>query len=229
MDQASPERAAGAARAARTRTDYSVRVCDDPVGAVGVIGPNAITQVAASLGTARARPVFQVAGLAHYLVTPPQEMVPQRDVRALHATLRTMLGESDARYIARDAGARTAAYLLANRIPRPAQRLFRVLPAWLAARMLLAMIRRHAWTFCGTADFAVSAAPPWRLAIKGCVLCRGAHADVPMCDFYAACFGALFRALVHPAARVEEIACCATGDPACVFEIAFICDGKRVI
>jgi divinyl protochlorophyllide a 8-vinyl-reductase len=207
--------------AAGTANARSVRVCDDPVGAVGVIGPNAITQVAAALGAARARPIFEVAGLAHYLLTPPASMVPQRDVRALHAALRAMLGESEARRVARDAGARTAVYLLANRIPRAAQRVFRLMPAWLAARMLLATIRRHSWTFCGTAEFQAAGTAPVRLSIKGCVLCRGAQSAVPVCDFYAACFAGLFRALVHPAARATEVACTATGAETCAFEVAW--------
>jgi divinyl protochlorophyllide a 8-vinyl-reductase len=201
----------------------SMRVNDDPAGTVGVIGPNAINQVAAALGMPRAGPIFQVAGLTHHLAKPPDRMVPQSDVRALHAALRGMLGEAEAALVARDAGKRTALYLLAHRIPRPAQHGLRMLPARLAARLLLAMIERHAWTFCGTAALEVSRVagwrPGWSLAIKGCVLCRGAHAEAPLCDFYAACFGALFRALVHRSASVEEISCTAAGAEDCVFEV----------
>jgi divinyl protochlorophyllide a 8-vinyl-reductase len=61
--------------------------------------------------------------------------------------LRADLGPAMAAEVARDAGLRTADYLLANRIPKPVQVLLKHLPAPLAARVLLSAIRRHAWTF----------------------------------------------------------------------------------
>ncbi|WP_235823343.1 4-vinyl reductase [Azohydromonas sediminis] len=42
---------------------------------------------------------------------------------------------------------------------------------------------------------------------------------MPACDFYAATFERLFRALVHPRASVAETACEACGDDACRFEV----------
>jgi divinyl protochlorophyllide a 8-vinyl-reductase len=44
------------------------------------------------------------------------------------------------------------------------------------------------------------------------------QAPAPVCDYYAATFEGLFRALVHPAARVVETECEACGAPACIFE-----------
>jgi divinyl protochlorophyllide a 8-vinyl-reductase len=199
----------------------AMRVCDDPVGEVGLIGPGAIVQMAAALGAARARPVFEVAGLSHYLACPPDGMVPQRDVRALLAALHTMLGKADALLVSRDAGVRAANDLLAHRTARAARIVLRVLPAWLAARLLLAMTRRYAWTFCGSADFRAASSPPWQLSFTGCVLCRGADSEAPVCEFYTGYFTTLFRALVHPAILVHETACAAAGAAACVFEIGF--------
>ncbi|RVT52573.1 bacteriochlorophyll 4-vinyl reductase [Rubrivivax albus] len=189
----------------------------------GRIGPNAITRVAEALGPVRAPPVFRHAGLAAYLQSPPQAMVDEREVIALHAALRADLGDAEARRVADDAGRRTAAYLLAHRIPAAAQRLLKVLPAGMAARALLRAIGGHAWTFAGSgrflARFTGDRARPVVLTIAHNPLCRGVHSAEPACDYYRAVFEWLFRALVHPGARVVEAACEACGDPACVFEV----------
>ncbi len=189
----------------------------------GRIGPNAITRVAEALGPARARPVFQHAGLAAYLESPPQAMVDEREVIALHAALRSDLGEAEARRVAADAGRRTAAYLLAHRIPAPAQVVLKALPAGLAARALLKAIGGHAWTFAGSGRFSAQVtgdrARPVVLTITDNPLCRGVHSAEPCCDYYLAVFEVLFRTLVHRGATVAETACEACGDPACTFEI----------
>jgi divinyl protochlorophyllide a 8-vinyl-reductase len=100
--------------------------------------------------------------------------------------------------------------------------LLRRLPAALAARVLLAAIRRNAWTFVGSGRFNADAGGlrgPVLLTVQDNPLCRGLRLAVPACDFYAATFGELFAALVHPDAVVREVACEAMGDPACRFEI----------
>lgn len=189
----------------------------------GQIGPNAITRVAevlrVRLGGTGAREVFTRAGLAHYLASPPEHMVDEADVLRLHHTLRDLLGTGAALQVAQAAGTRTADYLLAHRIPRPVQRLLRALPAVAASPVLLAAIRRNAWTFAGSGRFTARAGFPVRLAIVDNPLCRGEHSDVPLCSFYAATFERLFQVLVHPRAQVTETACEACGDDACRFEI----------
>jgi divinyl protochlorophyllide a 8-vinyl-reductase len=196
----------------------------------GRIGPNAITRVAQALpprvGSRAARDIFERAGLAHYLQQPPLAMVDEAEVRALHAELRASLGTAEAAAVARAAGLATGAYLLQHRIPRPAQWLLKGLPAGLAARALLAALRRNAWTFAGSGHFeaqcrraADRASPQVRLQLQANPLCQGQSSLVPVCDFYAATFEHLFRALVHPQAQVREVACEACGDAACVFEL----------
>lgn len=191
----------------------------------GRIGPNAITRVAealsARLGDAGVRRVFRDAGLTAYVDAPPQAMVDEAEVIALHAALRHDLGTDSARVVAADAGRRTAEYLLAHRIPRPAQRVLKALPARWAARLLLRAIGSHAWTFAGSGQFSAQAGPPLRLRIQGNPLCRGLHSATPACDFYSAVFQRLFEVLVHPRAVVTEVACEARGDPACLFEVAW--------
>jgi divinyl protochlorophyllide a 8-vinyl-reductase len=187
------------------------------------IGPNAITRVAetldAQLGRQPACDVFAVAGLTGYLLSPPTEMVDEADVTRLHQALRAELGGGVAAEVARDAGRRTADYLLANRIPRPVQWSLKHLPPALASRILLSAIGKHAWTFAGSGTFTAAPGRPVVLAIRGNPLCAGQRSDEPVCDFYAATFERLFQVLVHPATQVEETACEARGDDACRFEL----------
>jgi divinyl protochlorophyllide a 8-vinyl-reductase len=182
------------------------------------IGPNAVTRLAEALGAA-APAVFAAAGLAHRLATPPGSMVPEAEVTALHRALRVGFAPETADRIAREAGRRTALYLLAHRIPRPLQALLRRLPAGLAARVLLRAIGRHAWTFAGSGTFRVLPGTPPRFAIEHGPIARAGAAAHPVCGYYAATFETLCAALVSRRARVEEIACEAMGAPACVFAL----------
>jgi divinyl protochlorophyllide a 8-vinyl-reductase len=188
------------------------------------IGPNAVTRMAEALralhGEAVAARVFAAAALGEMLRDPPQRMIDERDVARLHRTAHAALGAVAAAAVARDAGARTGAYLLAHRIPRPVQWLLRRLPAAIAARLLVAAIARHAWTFAGSGVFGVR----WqrggvRLAIEHCPLCREVVASDPACDFYCATFERLFGELVRAGSTVTEVACQACGGEACVFEV----------
>ncbi len=187
------------------------------------IGPNAITRIAESLAafesTATLKRIFESAGIARHLDIPPSDMVDEREVTALHRALRTELGVGRARSVSWAAGRLTADYLLANRIPQPAQRVLRVMPPPIASRMLLAAIGKHTWTFAGSGKFSARAGHPVTLAIEGCPICLGATAAAPLCDFYAATFERLFSALVSANARVVETACSANGAKACTFEI----------
>jgi divinyl protochlorophyllide a 8-vinyl-reductase len=189
----------------------------------GRIGPNAITRVAdvlrARRGEAAAAALFGRAGLLPYLTQPPEAMVDEAEVTRLHQVLRDSLGMAFAQEVAHEAGMRTADYLLAHRIPRPAQAVLKRLPARLAARMLLLAIRGHAWTFAGSGTFSAQAGRPVVLSIRHNPMCRGATLAEPGCDFYAATFERLFRELVHPAAHVVETGCEACGDESCRFEV----------
>ena len=146
-------------------------------------------------------------------------MVDEREVLRLHRTVRRELDREHARAVLRDAGKRTGDYLLAHRIPRPVQRLLRLLPAGLAARVLLGAIRRNAWTFVGSGRFEATTGRLVTLTIQGNPLCHGEVDGETICHYYAATFERLFRSLVHPGARVIEIECEAQGASACRFEI----------
>jgi divinyl protochlorophyllide a 8-vinyl-reductase len=190
---------------------------------IAAIGPNAITRVAEVLpkfvGRDIATHIFELAGLAHYLHAPPQNMVDEQEVMRLHAMLRQALGGPLAQRVAHSAGVRTAEYLLARRIPKAVQAILKCLPACLAARVLLAAIRRHSWTFSGSGVFEAQAGVPVVLTIKNNPLCRRMAAEAPACSYYAATFEHLFQRLVHPKARVLETECEACGGEACRFEV----------
>lgn len=194
-----------------------------PAEHYGRVGPNAIIRVAEALEAVQGHDavveLFNRAGLARYLDAMPSAMVEEGEVTALQAALREQLGVSEARQIARDGGKRTGDYLLAVRIPKFAQFIISHLPSKLGSQTLIKAIRSNAWTFVGTGVFEADASYPPKFTITNSLLCRGATADQPLCDFYAGTYERLFRQLIDPETTVTEVACAAMGDPACVFEL----------
>jgi divinyl protochlorophyllide a 8-vinyl-reductase len=189
----------------------------------GRIGPNAITRVAEALAGRVApqavRHLFEMAGIADYLDRPPERMVPEDDVARLYSCLFAELGEASAGEVVRRAGLLTGDYLLARRIPLLAQRVLRCLPRNVAARLLLAAIGRHAWTFAGSGAFDWRFAPGLELRISDSVLCRRLRTHEPACGFYAATFERLFARLVDAQVRVVETQCVASGAADCRFAV----------
>lgn len=183
------------------------------------VGPNAVTQVAAALravgGDALAVQVFQAARLETVLTDPPARMVDQQVAARLHTALRLTLPGDRAAQIAADAGRRTADYLLANRIPRPAQWVMKLLPAPLSARLLLKAMAANAWTYAGTGQVRTQAGNPAILEIIDNPLAQ------PLCPWHVAVFERLFRTLVAKDAVVTHTACCAQGARLCRYEISF--------
>jgi divinyl protochlorophyllide a 8-vinyl-reductase len=198
----------------------------DPATALRArIGPNAIVRVAEALveriGAEATDALFTRAGLAPHLAHPPTAMVDEADVARLQWQLRADLDADLARAVARDAGTRTGDYLLAHRIPKPAQFVLRHLPPSLAARVLAKAITKHAWTFAGSGTFHCTPGTPFVLAIEHSPLCSRIRASAPVCHYYSATFERIFRKLVSDRARVTEVACEAAGAAACVFEVAW--------
>ena len=190
-----------------------------------LIGPNAIIRTVEALreiaGVAATDDLLKAARLERYREEFPATMVAQDDVTALYRAVRERLDEPAASAVARLAGVKTAEYILANRIPKPAQTVLRLLPARFASPALLSSINHHTWTFAGSGTVSIVSGAKPRIAIEGCPICRGAVSDAPACSYYAASFEGLFRALVTRRARVTEVECEASGAPQCTFEIAF--------
>lgn len=191
--------------------------------APAIIGPNAITRMAEALGTLMGdslrRDIFASARLSHYLAAPPTRMIPESEVVRLHRAVIDTLGETRAAVVSREAGRLTGDYLLANRIPPMAQRVLRLLPVALAARLLVAAIARHAWTFAGAGEFTYEFSPDLNLRLKGSPICKDLSTQEPACAYFAATFERVFGAMLGPTLRVTEKQCEATGASACVFEV----------
>jgi divinyl protochlorophyllide a 8-vinyl-reductase len=146
-------------------------------------------------------------------------MIPETDVARLHRAVIEAMGETEAAIVSREAGRLTGDYLLANRIPAMAQRVLKLLPRALAARILVAAIARHAWTFAGAGEFTYDFSPRLSLRLKGSPICRELRTQEPACAYFAATFERVFGAILGPTLRVTETECEAAGASACVFDV----------
>jgi divinyl protochlorophyllide a 8-vinyl-reductase len=160
-----------------------------------LIGPNAVLQTVAAmearLGRTETRAILDDAQIA--ALPSGEAMIPEAHALRLHRwlALHQPLGSFA---VAEDAGARTADYIIAHRIPRHAAWLLRRLPAPLAAPLLMMAIRKHAWTFIGAGAF--TAGDAWAFTID-----RTRANDVVLPPeslfcWYAAVFTRLYRVLV---------------------------------
>jgi divinyl protochlorophyllide a 8-vinyl-reductase len=160
-----------------------------------LIGPNAVLQAVAvmeeRLGRAETRAVLVDAQI--HALPSGEEMILELQALRLHRWLA--LHEPIGCFtIAEESGSRTADYIIANRIPKAAVWLLRHLPEGLAAPLLMAAIRKHAWTFIGAGVFVPDGA--WRFTIDR----SGADDSMMPPDslfvWYAAVFTRLYRQLV---------------------------------
>lgn len=181
------------------------------------VGPNAALQLMEALraegGAAFARQVFAEAGRADWIDAPPRTMIPQEAAAALFQAVRRV-APSRADLILAEAGRRTADYLLAHRIPAPAQRALRLLPPRLAIRLLLIAVGKHAWTFAGSARFLAKA----ERGELGVTL-EGNPLATPGCPWHEAVFTRLFQRCGAPDVRVVHAECEGRGHTRCRFVI----------
>lgn len=189
----------------------------------GHIGPNSVIQLVAALKqlgeTEAMERLFADADRAAWIETPPSSMIPAHEAARLHQGLRDVLPVARAEAVLSLAGRLTAEYLLAVRIPRPAQVILKILPARLAASVLMKAISANAWTFGGADGFSYTVGSGVEAVIKNNPLCEGLHAEAPTCVWHAAVFETLFRALVSPATQAREALCCAQGNDSCHFQL----------
>jgi divinyl protochlorophyllide a 8-vinyl-reductase len=197
-----------------------------PAATAARIGPNTIIQLAHVLrdrhGEALASSVlFESTGYA--LTALPGAMVDEREAqRLVHAVMHT-LGERPGTRVLHEAGRRTADYLMANRIPRPAQWVMKALPKRAGLAVLLKAMQANAWTFAGSGTFGVvTTRTGAELTFHACAMCRDMSTEGPVCDFYAGTFEHLIRTLVAPRAEVREVECQAQGGHCCRFEVTGI-------
>jgi divinyl protochlorophyllide a 8-vinyl-reductase len=185
-----------------------------------LIGPNAILQylpvLEAQLGVPGLGDLLSRAAIVE--VPDGSQMIDEEQVARLHQAVRQQL-PAQAPQLAEAAGAGTADYIIAHRIPTPIARILPVLPAGLAQRLLTRAIASHAWTFAGSGTFRVASHRPLTFEILNNPVVRGEHAEHPVCRWHAAVFARLFSRLVGPHYQVHETDCAACGDAACRFEL----------
>lgn len=160
-----------------------------------LIGPNAVLK-AVEVMEERLGHAETVAILADAQITrlpSGAHMIPEIEALRLHRWL-VLHDPMGALVIAGEAGARTADYIIAHRIPRAAGWLLRHLPARAAAPLLMAAIRKHAWTFVGAGAFAPSDA--WHFTIDRAAARDSLPPPESLFVWYAAVFTRLFRVLV---------------------------------
>ena len=184
------------------------------------IGPNALTQLLPVLERAGGAELRErLLALAGVTALPDMGgLIDEAPVARLHQAMRAEVPEL-APALGWEAGARTADYILAHRIPAPVQAVLKRLPAGVAGPVLSQAIARNAWTFAGSGRFEVVRGWPAVLLIHDNPVVRGERAEAPICHWHAGVFERLYRVLVTDRARVQEVACCACGAPACRFEV----------
>ena len=187
--------------------------------ATAMIGPNAILQlipVLDQLGGPKLRDqILSRAGI--FELPAGDQMIPEGPAARLHQEVRRSLPDM-APALSWAAGRATADYLLAHRIPAPAQWVLRHLPAAPAAWLLSRAIQHHAWTFAGSGRFRRLSATCFEIDDNPVV--RGERVDHPICDWHAAVFARLFQVLVHADFVCREVDCAAQNGRTCRFELS---------
>jgi divinyl protochlorophyllide a 8-vinyl-reductase len=168
----------------------------------GQIGPNAIIQTIHVLdeqyGSAERAALLERIGQAQWNAALPTSMI---DETAFHALVRALAddpGPAQTAHILYQAGAHTADYLLAHRIPRPFQWLVQRLPRRTGMRLLLAAISMNAWTFVGSGTYQFTIHPDPRITVS-----VRSPTLTPVASFYGGTFERLLQVLIDPAIRIQ--------------------------
>ena len=186
----------------------------------GRIGPNALTQLLPLLEKAGGEVLRDelLAEAGVFEMPDTTGLIDEEPVARLHQAMRAQIPDL-APSLAWEAGVRTADYILAHRIPGPAQAVLKALPAALSAPLLTKAIAKNAWTFAGSGRFEVASRRPPVFLIHDNPVVRGEYAAGPLCRWHCGVFERLFRVLVSDRVRAREAACCACGAAACRFEL----------
>jgi len=183
----------------------------------GLVGPNAVIQLAAAVrataGESTAERVFARADSLRLLRVPPDAMIDEAIPARLFEALWRELPPEQAANVAHDAGRRTGAYVVANRIPAMARAALRTLPPRWSTPLLLKAVNRHAWTFAGSGICSVSPGRPAVITI----VCN--PLTIPGCVWHVGVFETLFRTLVDAGTCVRHSNDRMDGAPADRFEI----------
>ncbi|WP_305983740.1 bacteriochlorophyll 4-vinyl reductase [Roseibium sp. MMSF_3544] len=193
----------------------------DEAYSAGVVGPNAVIQLSNALddlcGHPLAEAVFAQGGYPDLIDNPPDSMISETVPAGLMDVLWTSLSPAEAEAVARDAGRRTADYVIANRIPHAAKWLLARVPRVIGARLLLKAVHRNAWTFCGSGVCTVKMVPALTLTLKSNPI------RTPGCIWHVAVFEQLFGRLVSPEIQVIHAVHSTEGQTVDRFEFRIRC------
>ena len=189
------------------------------------IGPNVVLQlipaaIALGLGD-RLQTLFKAAGFENWWTDPPKEMIAAKDAAILFCAIHKTFSGMEAEALLTRAGQMTADYLLANRIPRAAQVILRLMPRNISVPVLSNAIAKHAWTFAGAGRFQARMTPALQFEIAGNPLCADLQTSYPSCHWHAAVFQRIFESIFHKPVRVIEKDCACVSDRFCRFDIIF--------
>ena len=163
------------------------------------IGPNSIIQTVAALeaayGKTKTEALLRKIGQGYLIGNLPKEMVEEAKFHSLAFALQKEIGDTAA--ILKDAGERTARYLLKVRIPGIFQQVVKLLPPRPAFRLFLFAISKNAWTFAGSGEFSYTMNRPPEITVK---VTFPTHPVVG--NFYLGTFTALLQELVNPATKI---------------------------
>jgi len=113
------------------------------------------------------------------------------------------IGTEQTKHILKRSGQLTAFYLLQHRIPKLFQKLLGVLPRTTALTLLLFAISKNAWTFVGSGVFSFVGGKNARIIISNRPTASNIQPEA--CSFYCGTFEQIFRVLIDPKAKVEDI------------------------
>lgn len=198
------------------------------LGGHGVIGPNAVIQIAEALrGGGHMRDLdklFDHADCREWLKAPPAHMIDETRVAHLHHVVRMHYREPESSRLLDDAGTRTADYIIAHRVPALLRAILPLLPLGLAVRLLTQAILKHAWTFVGSGSVHAQireSGKGWivELTITANPLACHEHSGHAICAWHKGVFTRLYSKLVSSNTLAHELFCCAQGRSACDFQI----------
>jgi bacteriochlorophyll 4-vinyl reductase len=141
----------------------------------------------------------------------------------LYAVLSFLRQEGDAyQMITTRAGEYAAEWTVAS-MPSFQRSLIKAAPAWMRARLLIAMARRLVRnSYHGSRAIARLKRGTARIDVRASIFCTVREpVRHPLCGFYAAAFTRLM-ALFNLRATTEVVACRGTGEPTCVLRVALL-------
>ncbi|WP_282062070.1 bacteriochlorophyll 4-vinyl reductase [Roseobacter litoralis] len=185
------------------------------------IGPNAILQLEEPLDRMLGQGALaQILKITRVAMPSGKEMVPQEDVGLVHHTMWRLFPEQAGKLSDR-AGVGTARYIAANRIPKAARVMLRILPRVWAERMLTKAISDHAWTFCGSGALDTRRENgEIHFILRENPLADKVTQPPHRCIWHAAVFAELFSLVLGRPYYCKEVSCCALGAELCHFVVS---------